>query len=601
MIFHGAITRHDQRERWLLAASELDGWGYRWSPFADPGQWSELLVFSDSSRVSLEAAITFDPGRANRVAAFGADGANGIWYFDAEWRTDPGYPRLKDGFAVNLAAQPVSAPGLADLDGDGRLEIIFGDDIGWIHAVTADGTNLPDWPVVTGHDLSFSPIAVADLNGDGSPTVLAGTTDGWLLAYDAHGEVLDGWPYQHNQPEPMHVVAGAVGGPYPRAVIFACGGYLGLRDHHGRAYPGSVGRILAGPGFQHDPAVGDIDGDGRAEVVFVFNDRVYAVPPGGGSVVMQVQLEAAATAAPVLADLDHDGDAEVLVGLANGVLHALHENGVELQGAWPAQVSSSPLLGVAAAQLVGGAAPEVAVTAFDGTVSLLDGYGDTMAGWPVALGQETFAQPLLGAVTSDLGDVIANGLFGSGWAWNPNGSRIDGWPRGLLTISALTSAYGDLEADGDVELVFLTASQVVVVNPTHGEGPALSTWPMAGHDAGRSGCLDCPLDLVPVPDGPGAATRVSLAAPHPNPLTHGATFRFVVPQTATVELAIHDVRGRRVATVIKGEAAAGHQMVLWHGRDDVGRPVPSGQYLARLRVVGVGVDETVSRKVMVLR
>ena len=47
-------------------------------------------------------------------------------FFDAEWRADPGYPVLEPGFPVTLDAKPLSPPALADLNGDGDLEVILG-------------------------------------------------------------------------------------------------------------------------------------------------------------------------------------------------------------------------------------------------------------------------------------------------------------------------------------------------------------------------------------------------------------------------------------------------------------------------------------------
>jgi len=47
-------------------------------------------------------------------------------------------------------------------------------------------------------------------------------------------------------------------------------------------------------------------------------------------------------------------------------------------------------------------------------------------------------------------------------------------------------------------------------------------------------------------------------------------------------LSIHDVSGRRVATVIRGQREAGSHSVVWDGRDDRGRRAPSGIYFARI-------------------
>jgi len=78
-----------------------------------------------------------------------------------------------------------------------------------------------------------------------------------------------------------------------------------------------------------------------------------------------------------------------------------------------------------------------------------------------------------------------------------------------------------------------------------------------------------------------------LLAPNvPNPFNPRTALRFELIAGATVELAVFDVSGRRIATLAAGHRAAGRHEAVWQGRDDDGRAVPSGVYLARLRVDG---------------
>ena len=48
------------------------------------------------------------------------------------------------------------------------------------------------------------------------------------------------------------------------------------------------------------------------------------------------------------------------------------------------------------------------------------------------------------------------------------------------------------------------------------------------------------------------------------------------------ELAVFDLRGRRVQVLREGVLPAGEQRAVWDGRDEAGRILPSGTYLARL-------------------
>ena len=78
-------------------------------------------------------------------------------------------------------------------------------------------------------------------------------------------------------------------------------------------------------------------------------------------------------------------------------------------------------------------------------------------------------------------------------------------------------------------------------------------------------------------------TSVVLESNFPNPFNPRTTIAFSLPATQTVELAVFDVRGQRVATLLTGQQTAGRHEVEWTGVDTDGRRVASGVYCYRLR------------------
>jgi hypothetical protein len=97
--------------------------------------------------------------------------------------------------------------------------------------------------------------------------------------------------------------------------------------------------------------------------------------------------------------------------------------------------------------------------------------------------------------------------------------------------------------------------------------------------------------IVAVPDpAVRAPGRDRMLPSAPNPFNPRTEVRFALAAPGPVGLTIHDARGRRVATLLAGFMPAGEHAAAWEGRDDAGRAVASGTYLARL-VTATGVVE----------
>jgi len=95
-------------------------------------------------------------------------------------------------------------------------------------------------------------------------------------------------------------------------------------------------------------------------------------------------------------------------------------------------------------------------------------------------------------------------------------------------------------------------------------------------------------------DVPGACV---LLQNRPNPLNPLTTFNYFLAAPGRVRLAIYDLEGRLVATVVDDSGQRGRGSTVWNGRDGRGEAVSSGVYFARLEAGG-GVD---TRKITLIR
>jgi hypothetical protein len=94
--------------------------------------------------------------------------------------------------------------------------------------------------------------------------------------------------------------------------------------------------------------------------------------------------------------------------------------------------------------------------------------------------------------------------------------------------------------------------------------------------------------LTDASETPAPALRLSAA---PNPFNPKTTLSFDLPEAGHVELAIFDLSGRRVVTLLDEHRDAGGVAVDWNGRDAAGQRLSSGVYIAKATVPGYSAVE----------
>ncbi|HUL80025.1 MAG TPA: FG-GAP-like repeat-containing protein, partial [Vicinamibacteria bacterium] len=281
-------------------------------------------------------------GSGNRLTAFDSTGK-------VKWQSGA------------LESAGTGGAALGDLDGDGIPEIVVGRQV-------LDSRGQLRWTGTGGSGGGTGSSVIVDLDQDGVPEVVVGNT-----AYRANGSI----DWQNTAVADGYVAVGSFDGDAFPEVVVVGNGNIWLLDHTGAILWGPLpipgGGLLAGP-----PAVADFDGDGRVEIavgssvgtshiVSVFDGRgflrwkqsrsgqwsiggrltasafdfdgdgaaevVYAdsqsvriLRGADGVVLYESALPRPATASyPVVADVDGDGKAEVVVaaGGPTGQPHGL--------------------------------------------------------------------------------------------------------------------------------------------------------------------------------------------------------------------------------------------------------------------------------------
>ncbi len=97
---------------------------------------------------------------------------------------------------------------------------------------------------------------------------------------------------------------------------------------------------------------------------------------------------------------------------------------------------------------------------------------------------------------------------------------------------------------------------------------------------------------IPLPEG------FQLGANYANPVKNDLTrIPFALPEAAFISIAVYDVLGRKVTTLVKSTLPAGHYLTHWNGANHRGQPVAPGVYFYVMRTP----RKILSRKLLLLQ
>lgn len=253
-------------------------------------------------------------------------------------------------------------PAVGDLDGDGLLEIVTGTgEEGLVEAFHHDGTPVEgEWPV----QLEVNDIAkvVADVDRDGMAEVICYGRDSrpssrrqrQLAVFNRFGKQIAGWrldacTVQDDAPQQFPAVGNFDEDRSLEIVaVTGCGGLAAFDPFQPES---ELWSVQLGSTFYGSPVVGDVDGDGRDDIVIAGWDpdagRRQSI--GGGVFLLDhhgqvkygwpVLIDESFLATPALGDLDQDGLPEILIpSWQSQQIHLLEPDGFDHDG-WPVIVS----------------------------------------------------------------------------------------------------------------------------------------------------------------------------------------------------------------------------------------------------------------------
>jgi len=282
--------------------------------------------------------------------------------------------RVWDGDTLSGLGYVASIPAFSDVDNNGYLDAFFGTSKGWLLSYEFSQRyglrKRENFPIYLGESI-FSTPALSDINGDGLKEVIVGTDDQKLYFFDCQGNLLHsihtggrarntpaiGEKIYYLSTDGRLLIINKYGKLVktilePYATMTISSPILGdfdrdrkeelflVRERGEALLIGKDGEVITKRELNlHDvspPACGDLDGDGFLEMVFLSQNRLFVLNHTLSfltNLPMELDSEKVITS-PVVADIDMDGNSEIVLGIEGKGIYAFNER-AEVETGFP--------------------------------------------------------------------------------------------------------------------------------------------------------------------------------------------------------------------------------------------------------------------------
>jgi len=451
------------------------------------------------------------------------------------------------------------APLIYDVDGDGKLEVIVPSSCNPKTFCFDGKTGAVKWVCNTrGSD---SPPTIADFDDDGKPEILHGEMDGYVICINAENGTMD-WEIPVDTKSWIQTAPTIldINNDGDLDFVVATWNASTKTDNKVYAYKAKNQQLLWTHALTdvvyHGSAIGDLDNDGNKEIIIgCYNDTLYCLNSSTGAVKWKYSVgNYFYVGGPAqIADLNNDGKCEVIFTAWNAVVALTWDGKLFWQYNIPNYKQS--FRGAAIADITNDTFPDVILGTDGGTVIALNGNNGSLI----------FDKNL----RSHYGDSLFN---------------IDHAPL-----------IADFDKDGNLNIFIVGGhaeypnfykdfGRAYMLSVGKGNGP---DWLLFQNDIRRTSnvCQKNPTSTTTIEH---SKPSISIS---PNPLSHFTTITLSLPLAASVAYSISTMQGAVIEKMPQQQFSSGIHRLHWN----VPTSLASGLYLCTVHIN----EEKSSFKIMV--
>jgi hypothetical protein len=466
----------------------------------------------------------------------------------------------------------------ANLDDDPEFEVIY--PIGAaLYALNIDGTDVNGWPQVLDYPTDGA-AAFGDIDGDGFGEIVVTTHEiatfatGSVYAFERNGAYVTGFPVTTEGGGVRTPVLADINGDEALEIVIAIrdwpDGLVSVYGGDGMILPNWPQRMDYVPGSA--VAVGDIDNDGIPEIVAESYYSLHVFATDGtlldGFPYLPGLARVFSYSSPVLADLDDDGNREIICGdhsteNGTGAVHVVRHDGTVPDG-WPkitaywiygppavGDINGDGLLDIAVGDQTLSITPVNKIYAWTGSTA------DTLDGFPI---DEVFgvnSQIILADLDGDnrielmSDDNVAADQIGHYRGYNHDGTPMADWPLETLGSTFFINPFvADIDLDGILDIsgggtnAGTGVTNLYLWNAHVGYDRELAELPILQYNTRHNGVYGDVFMVGIKEQGSGGAGELGSFKIHPNP---ASDYIWIIPDKKTsdwgISVSLYNIEG----------------------------------------------------------